>query len=122
MEHYYNLISKFKDTTWEKLTESEKDRLIHSYILYKDIRLPSTPQYKEALLSLFRGNSSATVGCATVDYIRYVIFTAIKQDIELDMDKEYVFEDEENNFSWLQQNEEQHQYENEHFSDYYCVR
>lgn len=108
MKHYYNLISQFNDQSWEQLSEDEKDNLINSYILFKNIRLPNTQPYKDALIALFNGDKSVSV-----DYIRYVVFQAIKEDIEHDLEREWVYanEPEDDDTSWQQQELEQQEYE-----------
>lgn len=86
METYNQLICKFNDKEWEDLTDKEKDTLINKYILYRNIRLPNTTEYKRIILDIMNVKSKKSVN---KKYLRYLFFLAIKRQIEKDLEYEY---------------------------------
>ncbi len=101
-EHYCSLISKFKDTVWEQLSEKDKTKLVNAYILRYGLRIPSEPEYIEALNYLLKDSMSNSAA-----YLRHIIECTVKPYIELDLDRECMEED----LYWWQNEEQDEKYQ-----------
>jgi hypothetical protein len=86
MKTYESLITQFCEKDWEDLTNDEKNKLVNSYILFNPIEIPCQTAYKRLVFNILNKTEIESTEEAE---LKSLFFSAIKQGIERDLEKEW---------------------------------
>lgn len=93
MTNYNTLLSKNCDKYWEDLTTKEREMLVTSHIELKSTVIPNELQFQKAqlnILNLNLDNISHQDLLEEVLNMRNLLFQAIKEDVERDLEREEI--------------------------------